>query len=107
LFSVENADRADHRRYGKLLDGGAMPEIHIEITCQGDGFPTVDELAMRNDLEDALESANIGEVVDSGGGMGVMDIFLEVADIETAITRTTAIVKQLGLGERATVQSAE
>ena len=81
-----------------------MPEIHIQIDCDGEGFPTAHELAMRRELHDALETAEVGEIVDTGGGMGVMDIYLEVDDVETAISRSTAIVKQMGLADRTTVQ---
>ena len=83
-----------------------MPEIHIQIDCDGEGFPAAHELAIRRELRDALETAEVGEVVDIGGGMGVMDIYLEVDDVDTAISLSTAIVKQMGLADRTTVQRA-
>lgn len=83
-----------------------MPEIHIEISCDGDGLPSAHELAMRRELEDALETAEVGDIVDAGGGMGVMDIYLEVTDAEVAVSQTKAIVKRLGLSDRTTVAPA-
>jgi hypothetical protein len=82
-----------------------MPEIHIEISCDGDGFPSASELAMRRELHDALETAEVGEVVDTGGGMGVMDIYLDVGDVATALSQATAIVKRLGLADRTTIEA--
>ncbi len=81
-----------------------MPEIHIEIRCEGDGFPTPQELAKRHELEEALEAAEIGDVVDAGGGEGVMDVFVEVDDANAAVAMARSIVKKLGLADRATVQ---
>ncbi len=83
-----------------------MLEIHIQIDCDGEGLPTAHELAMRRALEAALETAEVGEVVDAGGGMGVMDIYLDVDDAETALSRATSIVKELGLADRTTVRRA-
>jgi hypothetical protein len=83
-----------------------MPEIHIEISCDGDGFPSAHELAMRREIQDALETAEVGEIVDTGGGMGVMDIYLEVTDAEVALSQAKAIVKRLGLADRTTVAAA-
>ena len=82
-----------------------MPEIHIEIRCGGDGFPSPDELAMRHAFEDAIADADVGEVVDAGGGMGVMDVYVEVEDVASALSEAKAIVKRLGLEDRATVEA--
>jgi hypothetical protein len=81
-----------------------MTEIHIQIHCDGDGFPSSSELAVRHAVEDALGDAEVGEVVDAGGGMGVMDIYLAVDDVASAVSKAKAIVKRLGLEARATVE---
>ena len=83
-----------------------MVEIHIEIRCDGDGFPSSSEYATRHALEDALAAADIGKVVDAGGGMGVIDIYIDVNDLETAMRQTKEIVKRLGLDERTTAEAA-
>jgi hypothetical protein len=83
-----------------------VPEIHIQISCDGDGFPSTSELAKRHELEDALAKAEVGEVVDAGGGMGVMDIYLDVDDVTTAVSKAKAIVERLGLADRTTVEEA-
>lgn len=80
-----------------------MPEIHIQIKCAGDGFPSSEELASRHALEDALLEAEVGEIVDAGGGMGVMDVYLDVEDVAAAMATATEIVKRLGLENRAKI----
>jgi hypothetical protein len=83
-----------------------MAEIHIQIRCTGTGFPSADELNQRYQLEDAIDEAGIGQIVDAGGGMGVMDVFVEVADPTAAQPAVTAIVERVGLADRATVRVA-
>lgn len=85
--------------------GAQVSEIHIEIKCDGDGFPSSAELAKRNALEDALAEADVGEVVDAGGGMGVMDIYIDVKDVSVAMAKTKEIVVRLGLESRTTIQA--
>lgn len=81
-----------------------MSEIHIKIQCDGDGFPSPEELTQRHSLEDALADADVGEVVDAGGGMGVMDIYVEVKDVDVALSKTQEIVQRLGLESRTTIE---
>jgi hypothetical protein len=89
----------------RLQDQGTqMSEIHIEIKCDGDGFPSSAELAKRHAVEDALAEADIGEVVDAGGGMGVMDIYVDVKDVAVAMAKTKEIVKRLGLESRTKIE---
>jgi hypothetical protein len=89
----------------KLQDKGTqMSEIHIEIKCDGDGFPSSAELAKRHAVEDALAEADVGEVVDAGGGMGVMDIYIDVKDVAAAMAKTQEIVKRLGLEGRTRIE---
>jgi hypothetical protein len=83
-----------------------MPEIHITIRYDGAGLPSLAELAARRQLEDALEDEEVGDVVDAGGGMGVMDIYLDVDDVPAALARAKAIVARLGLADRTIVEEA-
>ena len=83
-----------------------MPEIHITIRYDGAGLPSQAELATRHQLEDALEDEEVGEVVDAGGGMGVMDIYLDVDDVPAALARAKVIVARLGLAARTVVEEA-
>jgi hypothetical protein len=74
-----------------------MPEVHIQIKIQGDGFASEEELKKRNDLEDAIEAQKLGEIVDAGTGMGVMDLFVEVADDAQVRPALEKLVAQFGL----------
>jgi hypothetical protein len=69
-----------------------MAIIEIQIKLQGDGFPTPEELEVRHKLEDTIEERNIGEVVDAGGGGGVMDVGVEVEDGEKAMNEIQNII---------------
>ena len=80
-----------------------MPEIHIEIQIAGDGFPTDAEFAKRCELEDALASAEVGTVVVAGGGVGVMDLYMKVRNVPTAISQARLIIERLGLAGCTTI----
>jgi hypothetical protein len=80
-----------------------VAEIHICIKCEGDGFPSEDELALRNQLEDEIMKANLGTIVDSGGGRGVMDVFVEAQDVSAARSAIETLVERLGLADRTEV----
>lgn len=62
-------------------------ELHIQIKLHGDGFPTGEEFDTRVLLEDLLTDNNVGDVVGSGGGEGVMDLYVEVDDPTAARPR--------------------
>ncbi len=79
-------------------------ERHIQIKIQGDGFPTSDELAARHHLEDLITAANIGQIVDAGSGMGVMDIYIKVSDPTTAQPVVQTLVDQWGLTPITTIR---
>jgi hypothetical protein len=75
-------------------------EIHIDIKVSGPSFATPEELDLRNAIEDAIEQANIGEVVDVGTGMGEMNIAVEVHDPQEAFAEIKSIIEQFGLCDR-------
>jgi hypothetical protein len=81
-----------------------MAIIEIQIKLQGDGFPTPEELEVRHKLEDTIEERNIGEVVDAGGGGGVMDVGVEVEDGEKAMNEIQNIVRELKIEDITKVQ---
>ncbi len=82
-----------------------MSEIHISIKCSGSGFPSPEELTLRHALEDAIAERGVGDVVDSGGGEGVMDVFVEVDDVSAAKPHIEAIVGELGLAGKTEVHA--
>lgn len=56
-----------------------MTRLEITISVAST-WPSGEELAARNAVEDALNLADIGEFIGAGGGMGQMDLCYEVAD---------------------------
>ena len=50
-------------------------EIHITIRYPGDDIPSIELVRRRNALEKQLEKRGAGEVSESGGGEGVMDVY--------------------------------
>jgi len=78
-------------------------EVHIEVKLKGNGFPAPEETANRYKYEDLIAERNIGEIVDSGAGMGVMDIFVEVSDAAAAKEAILSIAKELNIEEITTI----
>lgn len=94
------------RRYGYIVNqknpkkyavtiSDTENKISIQIELPHTGLPTVDELQVRQRLQQQLEKAGIGEILDSGGGEGLMDIHLVVRNRTKAIPTITNIVKNV------------
>jgi hypothetical protein len=77
-------------------------EIQISIKLLGDGFPSEEEFEMRNHLEDVIEEQGIGNVVHAGGGMGFMDLAVEVIDPDIVMLALESLVSEIGFSERTT-----
>jgi hypothetical protein len=80
--------------------------IHIEIHVERGGFPSSDELRLRQELEDWIHDNRIGEVVDAGSGGGVMDIYVKSID-ESAQDLIERQIAQRGLVRVASVRTIE
>ncbi|MBH25191.1 MAG: hypothetical protein CMH57_12205 [Myxococcales bacterium] len=74
-------------------------ELHIQIKLDGDGLPDMDALDLRYTLEDRIEDLGYGEVIEAGGGLGVMDIFVQVDDPDTAEEGIATLVAALKLSD--------
>jgi hypothetical protein len=77
-------------------------EIQISIKLLGEGFPSEEEFEDRNHLEDVIEEQGIGDVVHAGGGMGFMDIAVEVSDPNIAMVTLESLVSEMGFSGRTT-----
>jgi hypothetical protein len=78
-------------------------EIHIQIKLKEDRFfPSSEELQIRYKLEDTLEK-QVGEIVDAGAGMGVMDIFVEVAHPDSSLKIIQSLLKEFQIEDITTV----
>jgi hypothetical protein len=74
-------------------------EIHIQIKLKGDGFPSKEELQIRNQLENLIEENRVGEIIDIGAGTGVMDIFIEVDNLRYSMGKIKSLVHELNIEE--------
>src|SRR5438552_1612791 len=69
--------------------------VWVEIKLQGDGFPTVEELAARNEIMRLVEEREIGRLGGSGGGLGIMDFEARVANARSARPKIAAFVRKV------------
>jgi hypothetical protein len=83
---------------------GARVEVHIRIRLAGRGGPTPQEFALRSQLEQRLQARQVGEIVGLAAGKGEMDIALLVADAAAAEQTIRAILRELNIEDRATIQ---
>lgn len=75
-------------------------EIRVQIRFAGAGFPSEEELDLRHTLEDMIEDRGIGEVVDAGAGLGVVDLAVAVSEPKKALSQISSLVAELGIQER-------
>jgi hypothetical protein len=83
---------------------GARTEMHIRIRLAGRGGPTPQEFALRSQLEQRLQARQVGEIVGLAAGKGEMDIALLVADPAAAEQAIRAILREMNIEDRATIQ---
>ena len=77
-----------------------MPYLELRIKLENDGLPTPNEVEFRHSIEDMIEYAQIGRVTGGGGGLGEMDISIDVADTAAAKISLRNLAKELGILER-------
>lgn len=78
--------------------------IHIEIKYPGEGLPPIPLLKRRQAIEEGLESAGAGTVIDAGGGGGVMDVYLETVDVAHALPFVREAVNAAGFHDEARIE---
>lgn len=69
--------------------------LWVEIDLKGDGFPTIEELAARNEIMRLVEEREIGRLGGSGGGLGVMDFEVSVANDRSARGKISRLVRRI------------
>ena len=71
--------------------------VEVRMKLAGDGFPSEEELELRNHLEDMLMEEGVGEFYGAGGGRGEMDVALGVDDFPQAVRQIRRLLHQLGM----------
>lgn len=90
------------KKAAEITEGPA--EIHVQIVYPGDGFPSVDLLHRRQELEKRLNASGAGEVTDAGAGGGVMDVFFASEDLKRALPLVKQALADLGFEDDALIE---
>lgn len=75
-------------------------EMQIAIRLEGEGLASQDELELRDVVEDWITQQNLGEIVDAGSGLGLMNLAVEVGDAPAALALLESYITQLGIRDR-------
>jgi hypothetical protein len=76
---------------------GNAPDKNLRILFRwpGDDFATRPQLEIRDKIERQISERQIGKVIQTGTGMGWMDIVVEVEEKESARIKIEKIIKQI------------
>jgi hypothetical protein len=77
------------------VSAGADKNLRLIIEWPGDDLASKQDLALRDKIEQRLVEKKVGRIVQSGTGMGWMDIVLEAKEPDRARTEIEAIVKSI------------
>jgi hypothetical protein len=84
----------------------AHPLVHllVEIELSGDDSANEDELNLRGQLMEAIESRGIGAVGGCGSGLGGMDVSVLVPDERDGREQVAAVIQELAPGAKFTIE---
>ena len=87
------------------LSSGNQPEKKFRILFRwpGDDFATKQQLEVRDKIERLISERRIGRVIQSGTGLGWMDIVIQAKEKETAKERVKKIIKENAPNARFTI----
>jgi hypothetical protein len=97
LIAAWRAGRPKSKRNRPPLITKGPARIRIEMPYEGEGLPTKELLHKRHLLEDQLMAIEAGEITDVGGGMGVVEIYLNTNDVKRSWPLVKKSVKNAGL----------
>jgi hypothetical protein len=81
-----------------------MKEVHVQIRLPSDGFPSQEQMDLRDEVEAFIEAKALGEVVDAGSGLGTMDLRIEAPAPKKAVAAIRAYLSELGFADHATCE---
>jgi hypothetical protein len=81
-----------------------MKEVHVQIRLPSEGFPSQEQMDVRDQVEEFIEAKALGEVVDAGSGLGTMDLRIEAPAPKKAVAAIRAYLIQLGVADHATCE---
>ncbi len=106
LFLVACKQSAEIEQVAKeTLDATRAKEVlKVQVRLDQQVAPTPDEMATRRQIEDRIQQENVGTLTLSTTDIGHYDMTIEVQSTNDAIPRVRAILREAGVGERATVK---
>jgi hypothetical protein len=81
-----------------------MKEVHVQIRLPSEGFPSQEQMDVRDQVEEFIEAKALGEVVDAGSGLGTMDLRIEAPAPKKAVAAIRAYLIELGVADHATCE---
>jgi hypothetical protein len=104
-ISCSNSDPSGESRSSEPA-AGSRPDQNLRILFRwpGDDLATKQQLETRDRIERLISERQIGKVIQSGTGMGWMDIIVEVAEKDRARERIEKIIRQISPDSKFTIQ---
>jgi hypothetical protein len=104
---VINCSNSDPSKgpYSSDTANGNQPDKKLQILFRwsGDDFATKQQLEVRNKIELLISKRRIGKVIQSGSGMGWMDIVMEVKEKENAREKIEKTIKEISPDAKFTI----
>ena len=69
--------------------------IQIIIRWPGDDFASKQDLEIRDKIEKRISEKRLGKIVQSGTGMGWMDIIVDIKDTDSAQSEIEGIIREI------------
>lgn len=80
--------------------------LTLRITYPGTGFPSTELLRRRQDLEQRIDAADVGEVEGAESGAGAMEVYVRTKDVRRAIREVKKIAKESGFADDLSIETA-
>ena len=81
-----------------------MKEVHVQIRLPSEGFPSQEQMDLRDRVEAFIEARALGEVVDAGSGLGTMDLRIEAPSPAKAVKAMRLYLAELGVADHASCE---
>lgn len=81
-----------------------MKEVHVQIRLPSEGFPSQEQMDLRDRVEEFIEGKALGEVVGAGSGLGTMDLQIEAPSPANAVKAIRLYLVELGVADHASCE---
>jgi len=104
VINCSNSDPSQRPQSSDIASGN-QPDKNLRILFRwsGDDFATKQQLETRDKIERLISDRQIGKVIQSGTGIGWMDIVIEVEEKDTARKKIENIIKEISPDAKFTI----